>query len=249
MSQEFASKDESLDTRPVIPRDGRAIRRLYRWFFVFEWWALFMLLQTGVVVWLSLSLKTISRFPERQLLMWGIALGSGILILLPSGVAATLFIALHYKCWELIQDGHARTEPVKAVGLMFAPVFNLYWGFVAIRGLALDMNAYVRRHALTAPKASVGLATAYCLGGVLGIVPGLRVVSMVPLFALQVLVIRSLKNTAAEIADAGTNAHPREAKAWPGLLLACACIISAGLAALAGFLLWPQHATEIVFPP
>jgi hypothetical protein len=84
------------------------------------------------------------------------------------------------------------------------------------------------------------------MGGVLGIVPGLRIVSMLPLFALQVLVIRSLKNTAAEIADAqaGTIHHARKGHVWPAVLLTFACLVSAGLAVLVGFLFWPSHPVE-----
>ena len=221
---------------------------MYRWFFVCEWWTLFLLLQTGVIVYLSLALVSISQYPERQIVMWGIALVTGVGLLLPSTGATVASVALLYRCWKLIQDGHARTEPTRAVGLLFAPVFNLYWGFVAIRGLALDMNAYLRRHGLTARPASVRLATAYCIGGVLGILPGVRVVSMLPLIALQVVVIRSFKITAADIADAqaATIGQAREPRAWPAILLISACVASAGLAALLGFLFWPANAIQVV---
>lgn len=240
------TRDFSYSAESIRSEDGNSFRNLYRWFFVLEWWSLLLLLQTGVLFYLPFALSSISRYPERQIVLWGIALGSGIVLVFPSAGAATIFMTLHYKCWKLIQDGHARTEPTKAVGLMFAPLFNLYWGFVAFRGLALDMNAYMRRHGLKAPPASVGLTTAYCVGGVLGILPGLRIVSMLPLFALQVLVIRSLKNTAAEIADAqaGTTHHGRQGQLWPAVLLTCACVVSAGLAALVGFLFWPSHPIE-----
>ena len=53
-----------------------------------------------------------------------------------------------HAAWRTIQDPHARTTPAKAVGLMFIPVFNLYWAFVLIWGFAKDCNAFCRRYDL-----------------------------------------------------------------------------------------------------
>jgi len=61
-------------------------------------------------------------------------------------VLAILILILLYYYWVSIQDGHARTTPKKAVGYLFIPVFNIYWGFVVSFGLARDMNAYAWRH-------------------------------------------------------------------------------------------------------
>src|SRR5262249_1193601 len=47
---------------------------------------------------------------------------------------------LIYKAWDLIQDGRPQTTPGKAVGFLFIPFFNLYWIFIAFRGLAEDLN-------------------------------------------------------------------------------------------------------------
>ena len=48
---------------------------------------------------------------------------------------------LHYKLWVLLQGRGARTTPLKAVGFLFIPIFNLYWHFVSYYGLAVDMAA------------------------------------------------------------------------------------------------------------
>jgi hypothetical protein len=60
--------------------------------------------------------------------------------------AAVTQVVLWYKAWTSIQDGHARTTPGVAVGFMFIPLFNLYWGFQAIHGFAVDYNKYIARH-------------------------------------------------------------------------------------------------------
>ena len=44
-----------------------------------------------------------------------------------------------------IQDGYARTTPGLAVGLMFIPVFNIYWQFVALKGLAEDFWSILKK--------------------------------------------------------------------------------------------------------
>jgi hypothetical protein len=60
--------------------------------------------------------------------------------------AAITTVVLWYKAWAAIQDGHARTTPGTAVGFLFIPLFNLYWGFQAIHGFAVDYNKFIARH-------------------------------------------------------------------------------------------------------
>lgn len=75
-------------------------------------------------------------------------------VLWMAGVLAVLYLLeiaamcfFWHRAWRTIQDSHARTTPGKAVGLMFVPLFNLYWAFVVIWGFAKDYNAFcVRRH-------------------------------------------------------------------------------------------------------
>ena len=76
--------------------------------------------------------------------------GLGVLAFLSLGLGAiysiVVYYVLLYKAWTAIQDGHARTTPAAAVGLMLVPMFNLYWQFQAIWGFAVDYNKYVSRH-------------------------------------------------------------------------------------------------------
>ena len=57
-------------------------------------------------------------------------------------IIATVFscLVLH-KLWSLIPADKARTTPGKAIGFLFIPLFNFYWNFVAIHGLAKALNA------------------------------------------------------------------------------------------------------------
>ena len=59
-------------------------------------------------------------------------------------IIATVFscLVLH-KLWSLIPADKARTTPGKAIGFLFIPLFNFYWNFVAIHGLAKALNAEI----------------------------------------------------------------------------------------------------------
>jgi hypothetical protein len=74
-----------------------------------------------------------------------------------------VWLILYYRMWAVIQDGHARTTPGKAVGLLFIPFFNYYWFFVVLPGFAKDYNRYVERHALDVPKLPPSLFSTYAI--------------------------------------------------------------------------------------
>lgn len=92
-----------------------------------------------------------------------------LLLLAPLAVIpgwVSQFVLL-YKCWKSIQDGNARTTPGKAVGLLFVPLFNLYWVFNVIPGFATDYNRYIQRHRVETNPLSQNLILASM------VVPGL----------------------------------------------------------------------------
>jgi hypothetical protein len=82
-----------------------------------------------------------------------------------------VFLVLTYRMWGAIQDGHARTKPGAAVGLLFVPFFNLYWIFQAYRGFAEDFNSFCARHSINPPLLPTGLFTAYGALLICGIIP------------------------------------------------------------------------------
>jgi hypothetical protein len=126
-------------------------------------------------------------------------------------IAIALFIyavvmgcVLLYKAWKVIQDGHARTSPGKAVGFLFIPFFQLYWIFQAYWGFAKDYNAYVLRHhdvsqgGISIPAVSANLFLSYCIlslvVGFLSWIPLLGAISEIALFVLFILVINAQCN-------------------------------------------------------
>ena len=62
--------------------------------------------------------------------------------------ALIVLLIFIYRIWQGIQDGYARTTPGKAVGLLFIPLFNIYWVFQVFWGFAKDYNSYLRRYDL-----------------------------------------------------------------------------------------------------
>jgi hypothetical protein len=69
--------------------------------------------------------------------------------------------------WTAIQNAEARTTPGKAVGFLFIPIFNLYWGFHAIWGWSKDYNAHFATRGAGLPRVPEGLFLAYVILAVL----------------------------------------------------------------------------------
>jgi len=113
------------------------------------------------------------------------------------GVASVvLFLALLYQMWKAVQDGYVQTSPGAAVGLLFVPIFNLFWIFIAIYGLARECNRYIQRHGCPARPAPAGVALATCI---CALIPWVNVFTAIP---LALITMAMLKNTAADIVDA-----------------------------------------------
>jgi hypothetical protein len=136
----------------------------------------------------------------------------GVLVVLGLLLANVIaYYMLLYKAWNMIQDGRPRTTPGLAIGLMFVPFFNLYWQFVAIRGLAEDLNFYAQRRNYHIREANVGIVTASLVMGtvsaVLNFCPVPEVGLVVMIISLVGVVLGlvglySIKNAAADVASA-----------------------------------------------
>lgn len=84
-----------------------------------------------------------------------------------------------YKMWASIRDGNqARTTPLKAVGFLFIPFFNLYWLFQIWAGFPTDYNKYVAQHELNVPLLSSGIYTVHPVLVALSVIPGLNVLTV-----------------------------------------------------------------------
>jgi hypothetical protein len=82
----------------------------------------------------------LQQHPGRLLLLLPLLLGE-LALLYSAAVSAVLW----YRAWQAVQDGHARTGPGKAIGLLFVPFYNFYWVFEAYWGFARDCNALFER--------------------------------------------------------------------------------------------------------
>ena len=97
-------------------------------------------------------------------------LAAAIVLGLYGGV---VLLVLLYKAWDALQDGFARTTPGRAVGFLFIPLFNAYWMFEAVWGLAKDYNQLLRRYSLDLDPLPEGLFLAFCILTLLSIFPGI----------------------------------------------------------------------------
>jgi len=96
--------------------------------------------------------------------------GLGIIIALLGSIALMVsmiyFYIILYRVWKCLQAGSPRTTPGKAVGLLFIPLFNLYWMFVAIAGVPKDWNRIIASHPNLhpAPKLNETTFLMFCIG-------------------------------------------------------------------------------------
>jgi hypothetical protein len=141
---------------------------------------------------------------SRDLISALILIGMGLVI---ATYANVVWFALIYRMWAAIQDGHARTSPGRAVGLLFIPFYNFYWIFQAFPGFAKDFNAYAVRHSLKVARMSSGLFTAFAILCLVAVVPWLDLL-VSPAIVIVGLVIVS------RVCDA-VNAIPRTPPATP----------------------------------
>jgi WD40 repeat protein len=169
-----------------------------------------------------------------------VASAAGIVVFLAAQIP---FLMIVYKMWGLVQDRHVRTTPVQAIGLLFVPLFNLYWVFVAIFGLARDANSYALRYGLKARQASTGLAITFCIMTVWAIAACFTGVYFFALAAIQYLLVRSLTSTARDIASAASTGDlPAAPAPWRYRLgLAVVCCLVAAASGLLAYLYWPQY--------
>jgi len=72
-----------------------------------------------------------------------------------------------YRAWLCLSRAGASISPGMAVGLLFVPVFNIYWSFRAFYGFAQEWNrlTYYYEDTRRGPKMSEGLFLAFCILG------------------------------------------------------------------------------------
>jgi len=93
-----------------------------------------------------------------------------IVIGIPIVIAGVVFgCMLQYQLWKLIPADIARTTPGKAIGFCFIPFFNLYWAFVAYKGLGEDMNKTLQQRGIQY-QVNEGLGLTFCVLWIVGFI-------------------------------------------------------------------------------
>jgi hypothetical protein len=136
----------------------------------------------------------------------GVFLIFGIALVLAL-IASVLFVVVVCKMWAAIQDGHARTDPGRAVGFLFIPFFNIYWAFQALSGFAKDYNSYLERHGLNLRRLPEGIFVAYiilCLGAWIPFLGWLLVAANVVVGTIMIAKVCDAVNALPEAGDSPT---------------------------------------------
>lgn len=122
----------------------------------------------------------------------------GFLVLIAATVVGCI---LTYRSWRVIQDGHARTGPGRAVGFSFIPFFNLYWMFVAIHGYSIDANRFMDRHNLPCRRMSTGVALTLCILAVATCIPYVGLLAAIPEVVFAFMFMHDMQRAAKGIVE------------------------------------------------
>ncbi|MBL7107780.1 MAG: DUF4339 domain-containing protein [Candidatus Cloacimonetes bacterium] len=128
-------------------------------------------------------------FNPRSLFSPIILIGIGGII-----AGAVFYCLILHRLWSLVPPTEAQTTPGKAVGFLFIPFFNLYWLFVAFRGLAKTLNAQTKCASIPYKEVNDGLALMYCILCCCSIVPFLGILTAIATMAIGIISLKQMKD-------------------------------------------------------
>ena len=128
-------------------------------------------------------------------------------------IASVLFVIVIYRMWAAIQDGHARTDPGRAVGFLFIPFFNIYWAFQALVGFAKDYNSYLDRHGLDLRRLPEGIFVAYIILCLAAWIPFVGMLLVAANMVVGAIMIAKVCDAVNALPNAGDSPAPSEAVA------------------------------------
>jgi hypothetical protein len=142
-----------------------------------------------------------------------LTLGMGLtMIVTPIYIVGAVFgYMLLYQLWKRIPLDIARTTPGKAVIFMLIPIVNLYWVFVAYKGLGEDMNKTLQRHG-NQHQVNESLGLPLCILAIIANIPfglypfiGSYIAVLVGLasFIVGVFFLKSIKDGAIALLEQG----------------------------------------------
>ena len=118
-----------------------------------------LMIMGGGIMALGVQIAKDGRNADGILLLGTAFLAIGMIVLIVSLIFCCI---LHYHLWKVIPRDIARTSPGKAVGLLFIPLFNLYWVFVSCLGLSKDINKTLQQRGIQY-RVSEGLGLTLCI--------------------------------------------------------------------------------------
>lgn len=110
-------------------------------------------------------------------------------------VAIICMFVLLYQLWKQIPASIASTTPGKAVGLLFLPIFNLYWIYIAFRMLSVDMNKALQLRGIL-HRVSEGRGMSLCVLCWACLIPGVALLVMLPAMIVMIFFFKSVKDGA-----------------------------------------------------
>ncbi len=96
-----------------------------------------------------------------------LVVGCALIVIVP----AVAMAVLAYRMWSALPVRERSTSPGAAVGLLFVPLFNLYWVFRVYPGFARDFNRCAAARSDELYPISQSLFTAFAVLTLLGVVP------------------------------------------------------------------------------
>jgi len=110
-------------------------------------------------------------------------------------IPAVIFLCfILHRLWSLVPPAEAQTTPGKAIGFLFIPLFNFYWCFVAIHGLAKAINAQIRRASIPGKQVNEGLTLTFCILMCCSIVPFLGAIISIAGTIMLIFPLQQLKD-------------------------------------------------------
>ncbi|MCX6625270.1 MAG: hypothetical protein NTY38_30265 [Acidobacteria bacterium] len=119
----------------------------------------FYVLWPAVGLLLGLNLLAVASNADRSSWQQPVLFIAAGLAILASSVMDMVFL---YRAWSAIRSPFT-TSPGSAVGLLFVPIYNVYWIFQAFPGFATEYNSYADYHQSKVPHLSRGWMLAFVL--------------------------------------------------------------------------------------
>ena len=120
---------------------------------------------------------------------------SVVILVITAGISIYYRMLILHNAWKAITDKYfkPRTTPGNAVGLLFVPLFVIYWRFVAYKQLGEDMSNYCTSRYF--PTTDVGGSTlqAYAVVGALSYIPYLGTLARLALVIFRFLAISHVR--------------------------------------------------------